>query len=213
MDLEDIFESLDDSSARNPLVVRHLSQMKILEGSKAKDIDLSFGLLRLAQAHESLVYVFYKKLLRASTSSFHGYKLLGETLLVYKESRMRGKVLALCPDHVLCDIAGCEMVVQRQGGINTFFDALVHTPMPFLFVPDAILSEVAELVEAIFNSATSSSTCTGSAGSTSFVLLEPFTLQNIGLGFLCRDVVEDGRVCSLLWGFAYRKAQEDRALV
>lgn len=213
MELEDVFESLDDSSARNPLVARHLSQMRMLEGSKAGDTDLDFGLLRLAQAHESLVYVFYKKLLRASSSSFHGYRLLGETLLVHKESSVRGKVLALCSDHVLCDIGGCEMVVQRQCGINAFFDALVHTPMPFLFVPDATLCDVAELVEAMFNSATSSSTCVGSAGSTSFVLLEPFTLHNIGLGFLCRDVVEDERVCSLLCGFAYRKAPEDRALV
>lgn len=187
--------------------------MKMLDGSKTKDIDLSFGLLRLAQAHESLVYVLYKKLLRTSSSSFHGYKLLGETLLAYKESKMRGKILVLCSDHVLRDMASCEMVIQRRGGINSFFDILVHTPLPFLFVPDATLNDVAEFVEAIFNSATSSSTCTGSAGSISFILLEPFTLENIGLGLLCRDVAEDDRVCSLICGFAYCNMQGDRVLV
>lgn len=213
MDLEDAFERLNNSSTRNPLVSRHLSQMKMLESSKKKDVDLRFGLLRLVQAHESLLYVFYKKLLRASSLSFHGYKLQGETLLTYKEIKIQGKILVLCPDHVFCDIIRCEMVVQRLGGINTFFDVLIHTPMPFLFVPDAVLNDVTELTEAVFNSPTSSSTCIGYAGSTSFVLLEPFTLQNIGLSFLCREVIEDERVCSLLCGFAYCRAQGDRALV
>lgn len=212
MDLEDTVEGLDDSSVRDPLVARHLSQMKTLRGDEKRDVD--FGLLRLAQAHESLVYVFYEKLLGASSSSFHGYRLLGEALLTYGERRMQGKILALEPDHVLGGLVGSEMAVLGAGGINMFFDALAYTPMPFLFAPDPILADVAELVEAIFSgTASPNSVCEGEAGPVSFVLLEPLTLQNIGLGPLCRDVIEDDSVCSLLCGFAYRRVLGDKALV
>lgn len=214
MDLEDAIEGLDDSSMRDPLVARHLSQMKTLRNDKKRDADLGFGLLRLVQAHESLVYVFYEKLLGASASSFHGYRLLGEALLAYGVQRMQGKVLTLGPDHVLGDLVGSEMMVLGAGGINVFFDALVYTPMPFLFAPDPILADAAEVIEGIFSgNASSNSVCEGRAGPVSFVLLEPLTLQNIGLGPLCRDVIEDDGVCSLFCGFAYRRVLGDKALV
>lgn len=206
MDFESFFEDMQDEKRLSPLVFRHLNQLKTLGCSKKSSLDGDFGLLRLLQAHESFVYVFYEKLVSRATSGFHGYTFLCESTLTYQQCGIRGKVLVLDWDNAFGSFAENKLAIDSLCGINVFFDSLVYTPMPFLFVPDPELSEIADFCGKIFDSRKSSNTvCGGTIGESCFVVLEPLTLQNIGLGFLYEDIIKDPAVVSFLYGFAYRK--------
>lgn len=204
MDIDNLINHLDQSKKSNALANRHINQLRSIKYAENKTPDIEFGLMRLIQTHESFVYMLYEKLFHSSKSDLHGYKLVCNTYLVYEETKLEGNILALGPDKALDSFRENEMLLKNAGGTCEFFDSLIYTPVPFVFVPYSNLYDTADFIGRIFGTRKeSSSTCRGCAGNSQFVILEPLTLYNIGLGFLCQQLITENNISSFVYGFVY----------
>ncbi|KAF7684405.1 hypothetical protein TCON_0408 [Astathelohania contejeani] len=177
----------------NNLILRHLSQIESIS------TDAEFGNLRPRQKYESFMYAYYGSLHQGGNGPVKNYYPFINLTLLNKSVKLNGSVLILKDDLIFNSLILEEVLITSLEPENVFYEKLLRTPIPMLFIPTDTQKDVNKFLSNIGNML-----LVGTNEGFECLFMDPMIAYRLGLDFLIKDFIRDPKFYSLLLGFIYK---------
>ncbi|EJW02498.1 hypothetical protein EDEG_03084 [Edhazardia aedis USNM 41457] len=212
--LEMNIQSIDQQDSKHKnfnLIKRHIHEIKDYQLKNDKLTDIDYRNMRLKHSHQSSVYYFYEQKFKQAVETqnpdaCHGYVHVKQCKFLIKKISITGSILTTMPFDIfnyLCD----KIEIQRKEPISLFYNSLLFTPIPFIFIPDCDLSFFREFMMKIHeeNYKERNGVFFYEDNQISLIICEPFTMVSLDLDYMIKGITFDENINCFLCGFIYKQ--------
>lgn len=156
----------------------------------------------LLEDHSLFYYHNIHKKAKESSASFHGYMPLCSLDLVFNTKSLYGTIFVLDNHEDFIHLQKEKIELKNNLPLDAFTSELKNAPLPFLFLSKCELYDFRDFMNELSSGGDNELKVYESKSvECGIMMMEPVVLAKCDLDYLVMDVMDDERICSLLYGF------------